>query len=525
MAIRGVFRAMRRLRIAAAAIVLAAAPAAADTPTVLFCVSDASVVRVEFAPGVPQIMLDDVMLPAPPGADPTVPGPFVTRIGDMVMDYELHREGTGWALRTTSVRLPAGTAAASIGTCRTITAGDIAPRMAVAVAAPAPDTRGAPAVPSRTRVEDPSSVAVVYVLDRSGSMSASADGRGLITRLDVAKSATVGAAMLLNSRGRVGIVMFSEAPYILVPIQNRLDVSALEAALRPVVPGGGTNLYPAIEQAVWMLSGVEAPVRHVVIMTDGISAGADFATLLGAARAAGITVSTIGIGVGADDRRLADIADLGGGRFHAVPDIAALPAAMEADLAELLAAVDARPPAIPAAAAGRRSAILYEEGSAGGVGTALDATIAWRLVRDPAGPIIAATIEIPERRMSIAFAIQENHNTALWFSHEVDFLVTVDPAYAHPGGGVASITLLAVKTTEDAVGEPLAGLANALPPDFFWIELDPAAVNQNLLRLDGHEWFDLGIVYANGQRAILTFEKGLDGLLVFQEALAAWAAN
>ena len=42
----------------------------------------------------------------------------------------------------------------------------------------------------------------------------------------------------------------------------------------------------------------------------------------------GITVSTIGIGGGADDRRLAEIARLGGGQFHLTPDVRALPSIM-----------------------------------------------------------------------------------------------------------------------------------------------------------------------------------------------------
>lgn len=178
-----------------------------------------------------------------------------------------------------------------------------------------------------------------------------------------------------------------------------------------------------------------------------------------------------------------------------------------------------------AADTGPTQAILYEEGAAGDTTPVLDATIAWRIVNDPAGPIIAATIEVPDRHMSIAFSIQENHNAALAFSHEIDFLVTIDPNYTHPAGGVESISQLAVKTSEDAIGEPLVGVSQSLPPDFFWIELDPTAESQNLNRLRSREWFDLGIVYANGQRAILTFQKGLDGQQVFQEALAAWAAN
>jgi hypothetical protein len=170
-------------------------------------------------------------------------------------------------------------------------------------------------------------------------------------------------------------------------------------------------------------------------------------------------------------------------------------------------------------------AVLYEEGEAGAATTVIEATIEWRIVNDPAGPVISATIEIPERHMSVLFSIQENDRAALNFSHEIDFLVTIDPAYQHPAGGVASIPAFASKVTENAIGEPIVGRSYSLPPDFFWFELDPASMQQNLNRLRDRDWFDVGIVYANGQRAILTFDKGSEGERIFDAAMAAWAAN
>lgn len=171
-------------------------------------------------------------------------------------------------------------------------------------------------------------VAIVYVLDRSGSMSAAVDETGATTRLDVAKSATMSAASLLGPASQLGVVLFDSSAYVLVPLQERLDLGALETALAPVVPGGGTNIFPGLEQALNLLSGSEAAAKHILIMTDGITAGADFAGLMSIARDRGITVSTIGIGGGADDRRLAEIARLGGGQFHLTPDVRALPSIM-----------------------------------------------------------------------------------------------------------------------------------------------------------------------------------------------------
>ncbi|MCW5715126.1 MAG: VWA domain-containing protein [Bauldia sp.] len=171
-------------------------------------------------------------------------------------------------------------------------------------------------------------VSIVYVLDRSGSMSAAVDETGATTRLDVAKSATMSAASLLGPESQLGVVLFDSSAYVLVPLQERLDLAALETALAPVIPGGGTNIYPGLEQALNMLAGVDSAAKHVLIMTDGITAGADFTGLMNIARDRGITVSTIGIGGGADDRRLEEIARLGGGQFHLTPDVRALPSIM-----------------------------------------------------------------------------------------------------------------------------------------------------------------------------------------------------
>ncbi|MCC6734563.1 MAG: VWA domain-containing protein [Bauldia sp.] len=171
-------------------------------------------------------------------------------------------------------------------------------------------------------------VSIVYVLDRSGSMSAAVDETNTTTRLDVAKSATMSAASLLGPASQVGVVLFDSSSYVLLPLQERLDLAALQSALEPVVPGGGTNIYPGLEQALNMLSGVDSAAKHILIMTDGITAGADFTGLMNIARDRGITVSTIGIGGGADDRRLEEIARLGGGQFHLTPDVRALPSIM-----------------------------------------------------------------------------------------------------------------------------------------------------------------------------------------------------
>ena len=62
---------------------------------------------------------------------------------------------------------------------------------------------------------------------------------------------------------------------------------------------------------------------------------------------------------------------------------------------------------------------------------------------------------------------------------------------------------------------------------FFWIALSAADkdISSNLSLMRDRDWIDLPFVYENGQRAILTFEKGPDGEAAFNQAFAAWGTG
>lgn len=164
--------------------------------------------------------------------------------------------------------------------------------------------------------------AIAFVLDRSGSMQAPVEG---VTRLDIAKEATLSAIDLLNAESQVAVVVFDSEPHVVVPLQERRDLGAAERALAPVTPGGGTSIAPGLEAALEELDRAEAPIRHVVVMSDGLTQPGDFDGLMERAMTEGITVSTVSIGNGADVGRLADLARKGGGSSHVTRDFRALP--------------------------------------------------------------------------------------------------------------------------------------------------------------------------------------------------------
>lgn len=177
--------------------------------------------------------------------------------------------------------------------------------------------------PISSRVpRDAPEATLVFVLDRSGSMQQQV---GDMTRLDVAKEATLAATNLLDRQSQVGIIVFDAEATTVLPLQRIDQPEAVSAALSNVDPGGGTAIYPGLVSAFEMLREVTSPARHIIVMTDGLSQPADFPGLLADIRSAGITVSSVSIGEGAERTVVGQIARLGGGSFHATDDFAALP--------------------------------------------------------------------------------------------------------------------------------------------------------------------------------------------------------
>lgn len=165
-------------------------------------------------------------------------------------------------------------------------------------------------------------VAMLFVLDRSGSMQQTVDG---VTRLDVAKEATLTAIELLGEGSQVAIVVFDEQAHTLLPFTASNDTDTITAALSPLVPGGGTALYPGLERAAELLASTEAASRHVVVMTDGLSQPGDIGSAVSNLAQLDTTVSAIAIGTGSDVERVREIARLGGGTAHTTTDFRALP--------------------------------------------------------------------------------------------------------------------------------------------------------------------------------------------------------
>jgi hypothetical protein len=81
-----------------------------------------------------------------------------------------------------------------------------------------------------------------------------------------------------------------------------------------------------------------------------------------------------------------------------------------------------------------------------------------------------------------------------------------------------------MKQSEVARGPALAGIAVKVTTNFFLIGLNSgdAERQRNIQLLKERSWFDIPIVYGDGQRALVAIEKGTPGERAFAEAFAAW---
>ena len=173
------------------------------------------------------------------------------------------------------------------------------------------------AAPSE-RQEPP--VAMVLLVDRSSSM--------IGEKLGYAKQAALAVIDQLSAHDQVGVIAFDSNFEWTVPLSALDNKESVKASVGNLGAGGGTRFYPALEEAYFALGSSDAAVKHVILLTDGVSTDPDiFPALLARARKNAVTVSTVGIGRETDGKLLAEIARLGGGRFTVattasqVPDI------------------------------------------------------------------------------------------------------------------------------------------------------------------------------------------------------------
>jgi hypothetical protein len=159
-------------------------------------------------------------------------------------------------------------------------------------------------------------VALGLVLDTSGSM---AEGSGEAQKLSLVARATRQAVERLKAgQDEVGVLAFAGQPRWLQPWGKLGTAEKVAQNLTRLMPGGETDLLPALHTMGMAIVQSTAQIRHILVLSDGQTASSaeDLVRLVKYLKSNGITLSTVAVGLSANEDLMSGLAHYGGGQFY-----------------------------------------------------------------------------------------------------------------------------------------------------------------------------------------------------------------
>lgn len=188
--------------------------------------------------------------------------------------------------------------------------------------------------PDLPAAEPRAAATVQVVLDRSGSM----DGE----RLEAARDALLALVDRLAASDSFGLVTFDSEVEVVVPAGPLTDKARVRDAIRGVWPRGMTNLSAGLLRGLQEARRVAGPAGATVLLlsdghaNEGVVDPDQLSGVAATARRAGVTTTTIGIGLDYDEQLLATIAGGGQGGHTFALDGDAAAGAVAGEVAGLL---------------------------------------------------------------------------------------------------------------------------------------------------------------------------------------------
>ncbi|WP_230202572.1 VWA domain-containing protein [Paenibacillus ihumii] len=186
------------------------------------------------------------------------------------------------------------------------------------------------------------SLGLILVIDRSGSMEGD--------KIRLAKESAMRTVEMLRSKDTVGVVAFDDKPWWVVePTKLAGRKDDVIARISGIPSAGGTDIYPAVADAADKLLGIDAQRKHIILLTDGQSAGnSGYAELLNTMKDNHMTMSTVAVGDGADTQLLESLAKEAKGRYYFVKDATTLPTIFSREAAVIARTYIVDKPFVPA---------------------------------------------------------------------------------------------------------------------------------------------------------------------------------
>lgn len=164
--------------------------------------------------------------------------------------------------------------------------------------------------------------ALVLVIDKSGSMN----------RDDKLKYAVAAAEKILTTlkdNDLIAVIGFDAQPFVVVPLETVAKARPyFNEMVERLKAQGRTFLMPAMEQAERTLVDSDAPIKHVIVLSDGKVGGTldmYYSLVASMHHDIGASVSTIAIGKDADFSLLEGISKYGGGGYFQTDSAKNLP--------------------------------------------------------------------------------------------------------------------------------------------------------------------------------------------------------
>jgi hypothetical protein len=180
----------------------------------------------------------------------------------------------------------------------------------------------------------------------------------------------------------------------------------------------------------------------------------------------------------------------------------------------------------PAAAAGSQSLLLEAQSNGTTGAVPYSGTVEWSRGKDEMGlPTLIAKANIPARNLAVDVLIRKNSDPSLPASHLMEVNFRVNDSFV--GGSIAGLPGVLLKNEELVQGTPLVGASARVVGNSFLFALSarPEDIAANAKLLTDRKWMDLALIYATGQRAIITLEKDDQATSLFNEVVAEWGSK
>lgn len=158
-------------------------------------------------------------------------------------------------------------------------------------------------------------ISISLIIDKSGSMSS---GNGEVSKLTLAKEAAMNALDSLRESDEINVIAFDDTYQNVVEMQSASNIKNIKEMIGGITVGGGTSIYPALEQGYKAQLNSKGKIKHIILLTDGEDSFSlsNYTSLVNDIKNEGITLSTVSVGEDANESLLQALANEGSGRYY-----------------------------------------------------------------------------------------------------------------------------------------------------------------------------------------------------------------